>query len=156
MKNFFCFSYVTLIAATLASPAAAPLCSFGIVASVYTPSLTNINVGDQVMWNWSGLNHSTTVIRMPLDLAFAIHLIVHHQFIPAHLSLSVARFTERLLNASSIIVTCTNFPPIVLSPMTPHGHGLFPRLPMSTSKRRYRTGYGNRDQVQVLLVAHLV
>ncbi len=48
------------LAGGISSFAATATVLVGSIGTTFTPATTNINAGDQVIWVWGGLNHSTT------------------------------------------------------------------------------------------------
>lgn len=53
------FIAVAVMSYSTASHAATAVVQVGTGGDHFVPAVTNINVGDRVIWNWTGLNHNT-------------------------------------------------------------------------------------------------
>jgi plastocyanin len=54
------FTAITILSGSIASRAATAVVQVGTGGDHFVPAVTNINVGDRVIWNWTGPNHNTT------------------------------------------------------------------------------------------------
>jgi plastocyanin len=53
------FTAIAILSGSIASRAATAVVQVGTGGDHFVPAVTNINVGDRVIWNWTGNNHNT-------------------------------------------------------------------------------------------------
>jgi len=59
IQRLIAFIAVAVMSCSTASHAATAVVQVGTGGDHFVPAVTNINVGDRVIWNWTGLNHNT-------------------------------------------------------------------------------------------------
>jgi plastocyanin len=59
IQRLIAFIAVAVISCSTVSHAATAVVQVGTGGDHFVPAVTNINVGDRVIWNWTGLNHNT-------------------------------------------------------------------------------------------------
>jgi plastocyanin len=60
IQRLIAFTAITIWSCSTASHAATAVVQVGTGGDHFVPAVTNINVGDRVIWNWTGLDHNTT------------------------------------------------------------------------------------------------
>jgi plastocyanin len=59
IRRIIAFTAVAVVSCSIASRAATAVVQVGTGGDHFVPAVTNINVGDRVIWSWTGLNHNT-------------------------------------------------------------------------------------------------
>jgi plastocyanin len=59
IRSFIAFTAIALMSCSITSRAATAVVLVGSGGDRFVPAVTNINVGDQVIWNWAGPSHNT-------------------------------------------------------------------------------------------------
>jgi plastocyanin len=60
IRRIIAFTAIAVWSCSIASRAATAVVLVGSGGDRFVPAVTNINVGDRVIWNWAGPNHNTT------------------------------------------------------------------------------------------------
>src|SRR6267378_3002294 len=59
IRKIIAFTAIAVWSCSIASRAATAVVQVGTGGDHFVPAVTNINVGDRVIWNWTGPNHNT-------------------------------------------------------------------------------------------------
>jgi len=59
IRRIIAFTALAILSFSGATRAATAVVQVGTGGDHFVPAVTNINVGDRVIWNWTGLNHNT-------------------------------------------------------------------------------------------------
>src|SRR5262249_3993591 len=59
IQRIIAFTAIAVVSCSIASRAATAVVLVGSGGDRFVPAVTNINVGDRVIWNWAGPNHNT-------------------------------------------------------------------------------------------------
>jgi plastocyanin len=60
IRKIIAFTAIAVMSCSIASRAATAVVQVGTGGDHFVPAVTNINVGDRVIWNWTGPGHNTT------------------------------------------------------------------------------------------------
>lgn len=154
MKNILLAACAAILACFGFAPsnfAATATVSVGSAGFTFTPATTNINVGDQVVWVWSGFNHSSTSDTNGLwdSGVFSSPHSFTNQFPTA--GTFPYRCTVHALSGmrGSIIVAAPNSPPVVT--ITNPASGTVLSAPANVTIQASATDDGTVANVQFII-----